>query len=301
MPANQGRLHEHVVGSATQPKQEPHVSALLGDTAQRDYADKLSLFNAFAASELDLAISETMGLSPGAVVLDAGCGVGATLPMLSRRVAPDGLVIGVDLATAHVKRARLQGAPCVHVIQGSVANTPLARGSVDAIWCANTINHFKDPVAVIGGLARLLRPGGRIALAQSSLLPDMYFCWDERLEGAVNDAVRAYYRDRYGLQREEASGIRRLVGNMRSAGLADVRPRTFTLERVAPVDPATRTYLLDCIFRGTWGERLRKYLSAADFTTLENLCDPASEGFALDRADFHFLQTFTTVVGTLPS
>ena len=69
--------------------------------------------------------------------------------------------------------------------------------------------------------------------------------------------------------------------------------RTIIIERTAPLAPADRAYLLEAIFRQTWGERLRPYLSPADYAELSALCDPGHSQFALHRADFHFLQTFT--------
>ena len=75
---------------------------------------------------------------------------------------------------------------------------------MDFIWCVNTINHLHDPILwdVTKRLQTLLpSSGGRIALGQSSLLPDMYFAWDSRLEQAVNEADCAalHRRDRYSL------------------------------------------------------------------------------------------------------
>jgi SAM-dependent methyltransferase len=167
----------------------------------------------------------------------------------------------------------------------------------DAIWCANTINHLADPAAALDALSGLLRPQGRIALAQSSVLPDMYFAWDQRLERAVTEGVRQYYRDRYGLNEEATTGIRALVGLLRGAGLGNVRARTFTMERISPLAQTDVDYLLEAIFNGTWGERLAPYLAADDYARLRALCDPASPEFALRRPDFHFLQTFTVVTG----
>jgi hypothetical protein len=57
--------------------------------------------------------------------------------------------------------------------------------------------------------------------------------------------------------------------------------------------------LLEAIFEKTWGERLKPYLAADDYLTLRRLCDPQHPQFALRRADFHFLQTFTFAVGEL--
>jgi hypothetical protein len=146
-------------------------------------------------------------------------------------------------------------------------------------------------------LAALLQPQGRIAIGQSSLLPDMYFAWDARLERVTNDAVRHYYRDKYHLSEQDLTSVRSLVGTLRSSGLRNVHAVTHVIERVAPLRMEDEAYLRRAIFQGTFGEKLRPYLSADDFAELGALCDPGNPGFALRRPDFHFLQTFTLVVG----
>jgi hypothetical protein len=149
-------------------------------------------------------------------------------------------------------------------------------------------------------LAGLLCPGGRIAVGQSSLMPDMFFAWDSRLERLTTEAVRRYYRDRYGLSERDLADTRSIVGLLRRAALRNVRAQTLIVERVSPLNPADEAYLLEAIFRDTWGERLRPYLSGVDYDELAALCDPRHPAFALRRADFHFLQTFTVAVGQVP-
>jgi hypothetical protein len=127
----------------------------------------------------------------------------------------------------------------------------------------------------------------------------MYFAWDARLEGAVNDAVRRYYRDRYELDEHELKAVRALVGILRQATLQNITVRTVMIERVSPLDAASESYLRESIFRGTWGERLRPYLSFADYAELAELCDFEHPNYALRRPDFHFLQTFTLTTGQI--
>lgn len=272
------------------------TTGLLGDTAARDYVGKLRRFNAFAAPELRQAIA-SLALRPGMRVLDAGCGSGEALAWWSSEIGPDGMVVGIDLALAHARAARAIAPPGASVVQANLAQLPLARASVDLVWSVNTLNHLRDPLDALQTLATLLRPGGRIALGQSSLLPDMYFAWDARLERLVNEAVRQYYRDRYQVSEHELADVRALVGRLRRAGLRNVTARTFMIERVAPLDPASGDYLLETIFRGTWGERLQPYLATDDYAALMTLCEPREPGFALRRPDFHFLQSFTLAVG----
>jgi SAM-dependent methyltransferase len=273
-------------------------AGLLGDTPLRDYSCKLNSFNSFAEPELRALIG-SVGLAPGMRVLDAGCGTGEALPWLFDQVKPSGSVVGIDLATAHVHAARLHASANIEVFQGDLLTARLEPASIDFIWCVNTINHLRDPVQGVIRLSTWLRSRGRIALGQSSLLPDMYFAWDSRLERVTNEAVRQYYCDRYGLTERDLTAVRALVGVLRGANLKNVTARTFLIERMSPVDTATQSYLLEVIFRGTWGERLRPYLSDDDYAELARVCDPQHSQFALRRADFHFLQSFTLATGEI--
>lgn len=279
---------------------EPASSpGLLGDTPLRDYSRKLELFNAFAAPELRLAILG-LGLRAGMRVLDAGCGTGQALCWLQDAVGPGSSIVGIDLSAAHVRVARATVPASIIVLQGDLLTTPLAPASFDLIWSVNTLNHLRDPPGGLRRLARLLRPGGRIALGQSSLLPDLCFAWDSRLERLTNEAVRRYYEARYGLDEWELRGARNLLGWMRRAALSGIAVRTLVIERIAPLRAADRAYLLEGVFRGTWGERLRPYLASEDYEELRRVCDPQHPSFALRRPDFHFIQTFTLLVGAIP-
>jgi SAM-dependent methyltransferase len=232
-------------------------------------------------------------------VLDAGCGTGEALGWLSEAVEPGGLAVGTDLSLPHLS-ACAQDSRSGVVLQADLSQLPLHSVSLDLIWCANTIHHLHDPSATLRALSSLLRKDGRIVLGQSSLLPDMYFAWDSRLERLTNEAVRCYYRERYGLEERDLKTVRAVVGLMRGAGLGNIQVRTFTIERTFPVDASTEAYLLEAIFRNTWGERLRPFLSTADYADLSRLCDPDHVDYALRREDFHFIQTFTLAVGAKP-
>lgn len=269
---------------------------LLGDTRSRDYARKLRSFNQFAAPEIQAAIRE-LGLTPGARILDAGCGTGEALPWLARAAGNQGSVLGVDLSSAHIAAAQAFSSQSIEVREADLSRIELPSASFDLIWCVNTINHFHQPVDTVRRLAGLLEPRGRIAIGQSSLLPDMFFAWDSRLERAVDSAVRRYYLERYGLAEQDLTAVRNIAGLLRAAGLSQVTVKTCVIERLSPLDAATREYLLETIFMKTWGERLQPYLPAEDYAALARLCDPASDGFALDRQDFHFIQTFTLACG----
>jgi ubiquinone/menaquinone biosynthesis C-methylase UbiE len=271
---------------------------LLGDSADRDYSRKLSLFNTYAQPELLQAIA-SLQLRPGMRVVDVGCGTGEALGWLQAALEPDGCAIGLDLAAAHLKAARRQLPAGVLIAQAEAHKPPLRAAHFDLVWCVNTLNHLRQPMQAVEQWRSLLCQGGRIAVGQSSLLPEMFFAWDARLERIVNEAVRQYYRERYGVSERELTAVRALLGVLRQAGMRNVGSRTFMIERISPLRAADELYLTEAIFRDTWGERLRRYLDCEDFAELCRLCDPGDAAFALRRPDFHYLQSFTLVIGEL--
>jgi SAM-dependent methyltransferase len=229
-------------------------------------------------------------------VLDAGCGTGEALNWLCESVAPSGFVWGIDLSTGHLNAARGNTSPNTALAQADLLRPPFSPAVFDLIWSVNTLNHLGSPLEGLNVLQALLRPGGRIALGQSSFLPDMYFAWDSRLERVTNEAVRQYYRDKYHLNERDLTSVRSMVGTMRRGGMRNVRAETYVIERISPVPMEAEEYLVRAIFQGTFGEKLRSYLSQDDFAELTALCDPHARQFALHRPDFHFIQTFTLVV-----
>jgi SAM-dependent methyltransferase len=262
----------------------------LGDAPSRSYAGKLERFGRFIAPELRSLFGE-LGLAPGAAVLDLGCGVGIATRMLAELLGQEARVVGVDLALPHLYAARAPRA--VSLVRADAAQLCFKDRTFDLIWSCNTVNHLGDPVGALRDMRGALRPGGRIVLAQSGFLPDMFFAWDAPLDDAVRRACHEYYRERYGLGVDDTARLRGLVGLIQRAGLRPGRVRTLVIERVQPLAEADRVYFEEAVFRGAWGERLRPYLAPAQWQALCDNIDPASPHYCLDREDFHHLQTLT--------
>ncbi|MFF9045678.1 class I SAM-dependent methyltransferase [Streptomyces parvulus] len=110
------------------------------------------------------AVAE-MGLREGDRVLDAGCGTGRALPPLRSAVGPSGLVLGADLTPAMLEAAVRAGRDRDgRLVLTDVAALPLGSRSLDAVFAAGLIAHLPDPAGNLRELARVVRPGGVLAL-----------------------------------------------------------------------------------------------------------------------------------------
>jgi ubiquinone/menaquinone biosynthesis C-methylase UbiE len=100
---------------------------------------------------------------PGQRVLDVGCGPGALVRLLARRGCQ---VVGVDTDPAMVSRAEelAAGLPGAEFRQGSVLALPFADGEFDLVTATNVIFLLPEPVAGLAEMARVCRPGGRVAM-----------------------------------------------------------------------------------------------------------------------------------------
>ncbi|MFD7446568.1 class I SAM-dependent methyltransferase [Streptomyces sp. NPDC059909] len=106
-----------------------------------------------------------LGVRAGDAVLDAGCGTGRALPALRDAVGPGGTVIGADLTPEMLDAAVRAGRDREgRLLLADVARLPLRSESLDAVFAAGLVAHLPEPEANLSELARVVRPGGRLAL-----------------------------------------------------------------------------------------------------------------------------------------
>ncbi|MEV0209259.1 class I SAM-dependent methyltransferase [Streptomyces sp. NPDC050788] len=114
---------------------------------------------AYAAAVADLELRE------GDRVLDAGCGTGRALTPLRAAVGPSGVVVGADLTPAMLEAAERAGRDRDgQLLLADVAMLPLRSRSLDAVFAAGLIAHLPNPEENLRELARVVRPGGTLAL-----------------------------------------------------------------------------------------------------------------------------------------
>jgi arsenite methyltransferase len=102
-------------------------------------------------------------------VLDLGSGSGTDTLIASALVGPSGWVIGMDMTEAMRQKLRqnvaLAGAANVEVLSGNAEDIPMPDSSVDVVTSNGVLNLVPDKVRAIREIARVLRPGGRLQLA----------------------------------------------------------------------------------------------------------------------------------------
>ncbi len=108
-------------------------------------------------------------LRPGEVVLDIGSGAGFDSLLAARQVGPTGRVVSVDMTTAMLERTR-EGARVldlrnVDVRLGYAEALPVDDASVDVVISNGVINLTPDKLAVMTEVRRVLKPGGRVQIA----------------------------------------------------------------------------------------------------------------------------------------
>ena len=108
-------------------------------------------------------------IEQGSIVLDLGCGAGTDLLIAAEMTGPAGRVIGVDMTASMLDRARASAAEMgvtnVELHESLIEALPLDDASVDVVISNGVIDLVPDKDAVLDEIDRVLRPGGRLQVA----------------------------------------------------------------------------------------------------------------------------------------
>ena len=156
-------------------------------------------------------------LKSGEIVLDLGSGAGFDAFLSGPKVGPTGRIIGVDMTPDMLAKARgnavgytqRTGLANVEFRSGEIEHLPVADATVDVVISNCVINLSPDKPQVWREIARVLKPGGRVAVSDMVLL--------RPLPEAVGSAINAYIGCIAG-----ASLVDEIRQQMREAGLVEI-------------------------------------------------------------------------------
>ncbi|HEX6517542.1 MAG TPA: methyltransferase domain-containing protein [Nocardioidaceae bacterium] len=159
---------------------------------------------------------DRLGVAPGDRVLDMGCGAGRHAFELYRRGADvvafdqdaDELAAVSDMFAAMRQAGEVPAGAEADVKQGDALQLPFADGEFDRVVAAEVLEHIPDDETAIAELARVLRPGGTLAVTVPRWFPERV-CW------ALSEAYHAVEGGHVRIYTSEE-----LTGKLRRAGLS---------------------------------------------------------------------------------
>jgi arsenite methyltransferase len=159
---------------------------------------------------------ELLAPRPAERILDVGCGPG----LFAEAIAVHGATVtGVDSSPAMVAAAAVRG---VTAVEGDAEDLPFAEETFDAACLVQVLEYVDDPVSVISEAARVVRPGGRLLVADTD--------WDT-LALAINDlALARRYAHAFADTKRHGQAGRHLRRWLAEAGLDPVASRAVVLE-----------------------------------------------------------------------
>ena len=273
------------------------------------YARRLAALDPLRAPAMRAGIA-ALGLPAGSRGLDVGCGIGLQVLLLARAVGPGGHVTGLDRNPAFLERGRARakeaglGGRCSFE-QGDMHALPYDDDTFDWLWCADALwpgppetgSPVQDPLPTVRAFARVVRPGGTVALVYWSaqkLLPG-YPLLEARL--AATSMTTAPFRA--GMP--PRVHCLRALGWLRAAGLREVVAHTVCADVQAPLADAVhpRDALRDALAGALdmfWGQA-EPELGAEDWAQFQRLCRPDSAEYILDAPDYYGFVVYSVFSG----
>ena len=140
-------------------------------------------------------------IRPGEVIVDLGSGGGLDVFLASQLVGPKGRAIGIDMTPAMVERAQANalagGYQNVEFHLATIDKIPLADASVDCVISNCVINLAPEKAAVFREIARILKPGGRLAVSDIALKGELPPAVAQSLAAYVGCIAGAIHMDAY--------------------------------------------------------------------------------------------------------
>lgn len=249
-----------------------------------------------------------LGLGPGQRLLDVGCGGGLHLGLFARAVAPGGQIVGLDLdadslALAAEHWAGEIAAGTIALREGDHDAIPARDGEFDLAWSSAVLHHAERPATLLGEMARVVRPGGLVAVLDSDtggsfpVLP-----WppalEQRLRAASLAGQEANFHGKLGHHFAGYVG-RQLPRLLREAGLRDIQLHALPEVDHPPLSPQREAEIC-AWFTGPFARRMFDFLSPDDLTQLLAFFDPDSPDYLPTSPDFFLARVMFLGAGRVP-
>jgi arsenite methyltransferase len=236
------------------PKPSEAAASCCGPTGEAAFGELL-YSELDRASLPDAAVLASLGcgnptavaeLKPGEIVLDLGSGGGIDVLLSAKRVGQSGFAFGLDMTDEMLELARRNaaeaGATNVEFRKGRMEAIPLEEGSVDVVISNCVINLSADKAAVLGEIARVLRPGGRMGV--SDVVADDSLTPSQRAErgsfvgciaGALSFAEYEAGLEAVGLVDISVTSTHSVGDGLHSAIIRATKPEGWRADSVRPV------------------------------------------------------------------
>ena len=267
-----------------------------------DYARMMSAYHRAFARELKEIVS-SLTIRQGDRVVDFACGDGSYSRWLAQQVGPDGKVVALDISAAFLDVARQKSQASamwrrIQFVQGDLRHLPLAPGSFDLVWCAQSLYSLPDPVDALQRMSGSLRGGGHLAVLENDEFHHVLLPWPVELELALKKAELLSFMDQSDRPRKFYVG-RYLPQAFRDAGLVKCRARSIAFSRSAPLDRTSRAFFggyLEDLWR-----RVRPHLEPGIRKRVECLALPGSDQYLLSSPDLIITCVNQVMTGVKPA
>ncbi|MGH1553644.1 methyltransferase domain-containing protein [Streptomyces sp. L7] len=152
---------------------------------------------------------------PASGLLDIGSGTGSTTRELAAAVGSTGSALGVEPNPACGRSPEERAAEAGNAARftdGDALSLPVPDASVDLVWCERVLQHLAEPDKAVAEMARVLRPGGRVALLDTDWATTILHPGDLEIMAALTSGALTGAANPYA--------GRRLVGQLSAAGFA---------------------------------------------------------------------------------
>lgn len=272
------------------PPMEIHHARGASPAQQRalpSYDNQLSGFHRAFEPELQRVLG-TLPLTPEMRVLDLACGDGFYTRRIADRLGPRGSVTGVDVNLAYISEAQRQsrrrtGRAAIDFVVASFDRMPFPDDTFDFAWCAQSLYSLPEPVVVLGHLARVVRPGGIVAVLENDTMHQVLLPWSVGLELPLRAAeLRALSEDTRNPSKYYVG--RRLPAVIAAAGLEPLLVATSAIDRQAPLGEAEQALLQS--YLDELSKRVAPYMDESLLEELHRLSDPKSPQHMLRQPNF---------------